>query len=68
MTSGWRERYRDKVMEVAQAVKLIRRGDYLYTGGGAGTPVPLLEGLVQCRDNLIDHEIRPSYYWARHRT
>ena len=55
--SDWQRRYGDRVTEIGRAVGLIRRGDYIYSSGGAATPTPLLEGLVEHRERLLDHEV-----------
>jgi len=53
----WQTVYSDKAMDADAAIGLIRRGDYLYVGGGAATPTPLLEALVRQRDRLMDNGI-----------
>ena len=55
--SDWKERFADKVMDADAAMGLINRGDYLYVGGGAATPTPLLEALTRQHDRLIDHDV-----------
>ncbi len=55
--SDWRERYADRVMTVDQAVGLIKRGAYVYTAGGAATPTPLLQALVDQRPTLLGVEV-----------
>ena len=57
MEHDWRERWGHKLVDLRTAVSLIKRGDHIFVSGGAGAPTPLLEGLVQHREELLDHEV-----------
>ncbi|MFH0981528.1 MAG: GNAT family N-acetyltransferase [Planctomycetota bacterium] len=57
MEHDWRTRWAHKLVDLKAAISRIKRGDHLFVGGGAGTPTPLLEGLVQYRETLLDHEV-----------
>jgi acyl-CoA hydrolase/GNAT superfamily N-acetyltransferase len=57
MEPDWRTRWRHKLVDLKTAISLIKRGDHIFVGGGAGAPTPLLEGLVKYREGLLDHEV-----------
>lgn len=49
--------YRSKVVSADEAVKIIRSGQRVYVGGGAGAPRTLLEALVRRAPELRDVEM-----------
>jgi len=49
--------YRNKVVSADEAVKIIKSGQRVYVGGGAGAPRTLLEALVRRADELRDVEL-----------
>ncbi len=57
MDYDWRTRWGDKLVDMKTAISLIKRGDRIFVGSGAAAPTPLLEGLVEHRENLLDHEV-----------
>ncbi len=57
MEPDWRARWADRLVDVESAVSLIKPGDHIFVSGGASSPTPLLQGLVQYRDKLLDHEV-----------
>lgn len=57
MQGDWRKRCGDKLVDLKSAIERVRRGDYIFVGGGAGTPTGLLHGLVEHHENLAGHEV-----------
>lgn len=55
--NDWRQRYREKLAEPAEAIRLIRPGRRILIGSGAAEPVKLVEALVQHGEHLADNEI-----------
>ena len=49
--------YRHKIMTAERAVELVRSGDRLWSGEGNGTPVPLIQALLQRASELRNVEI-----------
>jgi acyl-CoA hydrolase len=43
---NWREEYRNKCMNAAQALEAVRSGDHVWIQSGCGTPSPLVDALV----------------------
>jgi acyl-CoA hydrolase len=70
---NWREEYRNKCMDAAQALEAVRSGDRVWLNSGCGVPEPLVDAMVaqafRLRDVEIVHEItmgpaayaRPEY-------
>jgi acyl-CoA hydrolase len=54
---NWREEYRSKCMEGAQALKLVRSGERVWVQSGCGTPSVLLDALVERAPELRNVEI-----------
>jgi len=57
MADDWKKRCGNKFVDIKSAIGLIRRGDHIYIGGGAGTPTAMLHGLVEHRNTLAGHEV-----------
>ena len=57
MDHDWRARWGHKIVDMRTAARAIKRGDHIFVGGGAAAPTPLLEGLVQHREEMLDHEV-----------
>jgi acyl-CoA hydrolase/GNAT superfamily N-acetyltransferase len=55
--NGWRDRFADKLISAAQAVRRIERGRRILIGSGAGEPSSLVEALVSHGQHLADNEI-----------
>jgi acyl-CoA hydrolase len=55
--TNWREEYRKKRMEAAQALKMVRPGDHVWIQSGCGTPSPLVEALIARASELRNVEI-----------
>jgi acyl-CoA hydrolase len=54
---NWREEYRSKCMDAAQALMAVRSGDRVWIQSGCGTPSPLVDALVARAPGLRDVEI-----------
>jgi len=54
---NWAELYRSKVVEAATAVSVVKSGERVYLGGGAGVPQVLVQALVERADELRNVEI-----------
>jgi acyl-CoA hydrolase len=54
---NWREEYRSKCMDGAQALKAIRSGERVWVQSGCGTPSVLLDALVAHASELRNVEI-----------
>jgi acyl-CoA hydrolase len=54
---AWIDDYRSKRRTAAEAVRLIKSGDRVFTSGNAATPRPLLQALVARRDELTNVEL-----------
>jgi 4-hydroxybutyrate CoA-transferase len=49
--------YRQKITDVQTALSVIKSGDRVYIGGGAGVPIKLTQGLAECAPVLRDVEL-----------
>ena len=54
---NWRDEYRSKCAQAADAVKAIRSGDRVWIQPSCGTPKPLIDALVARAPELIDVEL-----------
>ncbi len=54
---NWREEYRMKCMNAAQALEAVRSGDHVWIQSGCGTPSPLVDALVARAPVLRNVEI-----------
>ena len=54
---NWREEYRNKCMNAAQALEAVRSGDHVWIQSGCGTPSPLVDALVARAPVLRNVEI-----------
>ncbi len=54
---GWRETYRDRRMEAAEALKLLRSGSRIFLGSACGEPQHLVRALIQAAPSLSDVEV-----------
>ncbi|MCA9970795.1 MAG: hypothetical protein KC425_11305, partial [Anaerolineales bacterium] len=54
---NWETLYRRKLKDVTTALQVIKSGDRIYLGGGAGVPVQLSQGLIERAGELRDVEI-----------
>ncbi len=52
----WKERFRDKIATAERAVAVVRPGQRVFVGSGAGEPQTLVEAL-SAREDLTDTEI-----------
>lgn len=52
----WHEKYQEKVKDAAHAVEIIRPGNRVFIGSGAGEPQALVEALSE-KPDIIDTEI-----------
>ncbi len=57
MSNGWREKYADKIMPAAKAIKKIRRGDRVFIGSACGEPQELVRAMVEFGTDLADTEV-----------
>ncbi|MCP4590426.1 MAG: GNAT family N-acetyltransferase [bacterium] len=57
MADDWRTRWGHKIKDMQAAISLIKSGDHIFVGSGAAAPTPLLVGLTEHRDQLLDHEV-----------
>jgi acyl-CoA hydrolase/RimJ/RimL family protein N-acetyltransferase len=55
-TSNWQERYADKIKSAREAAAVVRPGNRVFIGSGAGEPQTLVEAL-SAREDLSDTEI-----------
>jgi 4-hydroxybutyrate CoA-transferase len=55
--TNWREEYRNKCMNAAQALEAVRSGDHVWIQSGCGTPSPLVDALVARAPVLRNVEI-----------
>lgn len=54
---SWMEKYRDKISTAENAVKKIKRGDYVFIGSGCACPQLLIEQMINYSDYLGDVKI-----------
>ena len=54
---SWREEYRSKCMDAAQALEAVRSGDRVWIQSGCGTPSALLDALVARAPEVRNVEI-----------
>ena len=52
----WRDRYADKIVTAEHALSVVKAGERVFIGSGAGEPQTLVEALSERRD-LLDTEI-----------
>ena len=57
MPDKWRERYADKIVTAADAVKKIRAGDRVFIGSACGEPQELVRAMAAYGDHLSDTEV-----------
>ncbi len=57
MPDKWRERFSDKLVSTAEAVKRIRPGDRVFVGSACGEPQELVRGMAEFSDNFTDTEV-----------
>jgi acyl-CoA hydrolase len=55
--TNWREEYRKKCMNAAQALEAVHSGDHVWIQSGCGTPSPLVDALVARASMLRNVEI-----------
>lgn len=55
--ADWQQRYRDKVVSVQEAVRLIPPGRRILVGSGAAEPVALVHAMVAQAPQLSDNEV-----------
>ena len=53
----WQERYAKKVKSARQALRVVKRGDSVFVGSGAGVPQLLVEELARMSAEFADNEI-----------
>jgi acyl-CoA hydrolase/GNAT superfamily N-acetyltransferase len=53
----WQERYAKKVKTARQALRVVKRGDSVFVGSGAGVPQLLVEELARMSGEFADNEI-----------
>jgi acetyl-CoA hydrolase len=54
---NWSELYRSKLRDIDDALSVIRSGDRVYIGGGAGVPMRLTQRLASLAPRLRDVEL-----------
>jgi acyl-CoA hydrolase len=54
---NWREEYRNKCMDAAQALKMVHSGNRVWIQSSCATPTPLVNALVARASELSDVEI-----------
>ncbi|MHA1638048.1 MAG: GNAT family N-acetyltransferase [Candidatus Thorarchaeota archaeon] len=55
--AGWTEKYKDKIVSAAQAIKKIQRGTRILLGTGCGVPHHLVRELATNANQMADNEI-----------
>jgi acyl-CoA hydrolase/GNAT superfamily N-acetyltransferase len=58
----WQERYAEKVKTARQALRVVKRGDSVFVGSGAGVPQLLVEELARMSAEFADNEI--VHFWT----
>jgi len=53
----WKEKYKEKIMTAALAMKLIKSGNHIFIGTGCGQPQHLVEALVEHSSGITDAHI-----------
>jgi acyl-CoA hydrolase/GNAT superfamily N-acetyltransferase len=53
----WQERYADKLQSARRALRVVKRGDSVFVGSGAGVPQLLVEELAKMSQEFADNEI-----------
>ena len=53
----WQERYATKVKTAREALRVVKRGDSVFVGSGAGVPQLLVEELARMSAEFADNEI-----------
>lgn len=53
----WKEKYKDKIMTSASAMKLIKSGNHIFIGTGCGQPQHLVDALVNHSSGITDAHI-----------
>jgi acyl-CoA hydrolase/RimJ/RimL family protein N-acetyltransferase len=57
MSRKWQERYANKIVSAAAAIKKIKAGDRVFVGSACGEPQELVRALVRAGDGLSDTEL-----------
>lgn len=57
MNVNWRDRCKNKLMPLARAIAMIRKGEHIHVSDGSATPLGLFPGLVDPDAPLGDNEI-----------
>ena len=57
MSKHWRDKYADKVVPAAAAVRKIRTGDRVFIGSACGEPQELARALADVGSELTDTEV-----------
>ena len=54
---NWQDIYKEKLVSVKQAAKLINSGDKIYMSGGMGAPVDLMEAITERANELENVDV-----------
>lgn len=57
MQASWREKYGDKVIPAAAAVRKIRAGDRIFLGSACGEPQALVRAMAEASAEFADTEV-----------
>lgn len=57
VTTDWKEKYKDKIVTAADAIKKIKRGTRILLGTGCGVPYHLVQELAKNAHRMADNEI-----------
>ena len=57
MAAKWQERYADKVVTAAEAVKRIKPGNRVFFGSACGEPQVLMRAMTEAGGGLSDTEV-----------
>lgn len=57
VADDWTQKYKNKILNSAQAIKKIRRGSRIFLGTGCGVPYHLVQELANHANQMADNEI-----------
>ncbi|MFQ5831359.1 MAG: GNAT family N-acetyltransferase [Candidatus Thorarchaeota archaeon] len=55
--SGWKDKYKDKILTAEEAIKKVKRGTRIFLGTGCGVPYHLVQELARNASRMADNEI-----------
>ncbi|MFW9799426.1 MAG: GNAT family N-acetyltransferase [Candidatus Thorarchaeota archaeon] len=55
--SGWKDKYKDKILTADEAIKKVKKGTRIFLGTGCGVPYHLVQELARNASRMADNEI-----------